>query len=1214
MSDSSIKLGLMPPLSGLVGIYGSEIAHAGQVACQEINENGGVLGRPLELIIEDDGSLPESAVSAAEKLLDEHHCSAIIGNLLSNSRIAVAYRVAETRRVPYLNFSFYEGSILSRYFFHFAALPNQQIDQMIPYMHRKFGPRMFFAGNNYEWPRGSIHAGKLTLENLGGEIVGEEYTPIGVDEETIDNLLDNVEAAQPDVFVPYFAGSDQVLLLTRFTERGLKDKIAVVMGHYDEMMASQLPPEVRDGFYSSNTYFMSIDSDQNKNYLSRLANLPDVNGIWPKGNGILTNFGESTYVCVKAFAEAANKAGSVGPEMLVKALRTISITAPQGKVEMLPEHHHARVNTYLAQCDAEGVFNIVKKFGTITPELPERYNHQRINHQATVEDDIRLQARMLEQLSEGILLVGSEDNVILYANSGADTMFGYGKGEMNGQGIDALLDPDAQNPHEKSQQILDHINQKGLWEGELQSIRKNGETLFCSSKITIFTHPVYGEVWLGSFNDITQRKLNETKLSSSLKLSQAMSDALTSYMTNPTDIQPIFEHMLDELLALTDSQYGFIGEIKTNDKGEPCLLTFAITDIAWNDETRAIYDQYGKTGFEFTNLNSLFGITIQNGELVISNDPSNDKRRGGLPDGHPPLNAYMGIPLMAGDTNVGMIGIANRAGGYNENLLTEILPLLRTFANIIVSSAQDTERLSIEDELQDREASLTTAQSIAQVGSWLWDIQTGDLKWSDEIYRIFGLEPQQFSATYEQFIKHIHPDDVDTVTAAVSDAVGDERKSYDIHHRVLRPSGEVRYVHERGIVFTDNNDKPIRMLGAVHDVTEQIQAQEDLRQSEEKLRNVFEKAGVGITQVSLDGNFVTVNPKLCDIVGYKENELMALTFQDITHPDDLEKDLSLMHQVLAGDFPSYSLDKRYIRKDKSIVWINLTVTLVRNSKKEPLYFISIIEDITSRKNAEEILKQHQQKLEEQVEERTQELRGAQDELVRKERLATLGNLTATVSHELRNPLGSMRTSCHIIERILGDDIDKRISNAIERTNKGIERCDRIIDELLDYTRITSINMVSTNIDKLISDLIDEHPFLPHIHVQHKKGLGELSLDVDPERLRRVLINLIDNGCHAMLVGDSTTEVKPDAELIIETKTEDNNIIIRVTDNGSGIPDDVLAKIFEPLFSTKGFGVGLGMPIVQQIVKQHHGRINIASNNTGTCISVILPINISSKKP
>ena len=129
----------MAPLTGVVGIYGPEIVHAATLACAEVNEQGGVLGRALELRVEDDGSLPLTAVPAAERLLDAHGCVALIGNLLSNSRIAVASQVADRRRVPMLNFSFYEGSINSRYFFHFAALPNQQIEQMIPLAARNYG-------------------------------------------------------------------------------------------------------------------------------------------------------------------------------------------------------------------------------------------------------------------------------------------------------------------------------------------------------------------------------------------------------------------------------------------------------------------------------------------------------------------------------------------------------------------------------------------------------------------------------------------------------------------------------------------------------------------------------------------------------------------------------------------------------------------------------------------------------------------------------------------------------------------------------------------------------------------------------------------------------------------------------------------------------------------------------------------------------------------
>lgn len=505
-AEEPVRLGLMPPLSGLVEMYGPEISRAGQIACQEINDNGGVLGRPLELIIEDDGSLPESAVAAANILVREKHCDAIIGNLLSNSRIAVAYRVAEPLKVPYLNFSFYEGSIHSHYFFHFAALPNQQIDKMIPYMKEKYGSKMFFAGNNYEWPRGSIDAAKRSLLACDGEIVGEEYTTIGVSIDEIDELLDRVMQASPDVFVPYFAGEDQVNLLTRFTEKGLKDRMAVVMGHYDEMMASHLPAEVREGFYSNNTYFMSIDTAENRGFLQRLSAYPEVSGIWPNGNGILTNFGEGTYLCVKAFAEAANKAGSLDSEALIQSLESVRLKSPQGEVSMDPVSHHAVVNTYLSRCEADGGFRIVEAFGADAPVIPERYSHQRITHQATMEEDIRLQARMLEQMSEGVFLFDTSDTSAVYVNEGGLRLFGCERNEMIGMSLSRLIAACEEAPAGIVEQITSRLRHSGQWQGEVKNVKKDATPFWIRITISTFTHPLYGEVWMAVVQDITRLK------------------------------------------------------------------------------------------------------------------------------------------------------------------------------------------------------------------------------------------------------------------------------------------------------------------------------------------------------------------------------------------------------------------------------------------------------------------------------------------------------------------------------------------------------------------------------------------------------------------------------------------------------------------------------------------------------------------------------------
>ncbi|BBN82543.1 hypothetical protein PA25_25280 [Pseudoalteromonas sp. A25] len=372
-SDKDITIGLLAPLSGVVSLYGEEISNAAKIACDEINEAGGILGKKLKLVIADDGSVPQTAVPAAKQLVHDHHCDAIIGNLLSSSRIAVNLDVAEVEKIPYLSFSFYEGSIKGRYFFSFAALPNQQIDKMIPYMAERYGMKFFFAGANYEWPRGSIDAAKHALAKIGGEIVGEEYLQQGATD--FRSMLYRLYTSGADVFVPYFAGTDQVNLLTQFCEMKLKDRMAVVMGHFDEVMAASMPNNIKTGFYSSNTYFMSVPTKENKHYLERLSTLESVNGLLPNGNGGLTNFGEGTYLCVKAFAQAVKQANSLNTDAIISALENVEVQSPQGHVKMDPKTHHAYVNNYLSKCNQSGEFEIVESFGLIEPLIPPRYKH-----------------------------------------------------------------------------------------------------------------------------------------------------------------------------------------------------------------------------------------------------------------------------------------------------------------------------------------------------------------------------------------------------------------------------------------------------------------------------------------------------------------------------------------------------------------------------------------------------------------------------------------------------------------------------------------------------------------------------------------------------------------------------------------------------------------------------------------------------------------------
>jgi GAF domain-containing protein len=145
----------------------------------------------------------------------------------------------------------------------------------------------------------------------------------------------------------------------------------------------------------------------------------------------------------------------------------------------------------------------------------------------------------------------------------------------------------------------------------------------------------------------------------------------------------VFDLLLTEILSTTQSEYGFIGEVFVGDDGRPFLKTHAITNIAWNEDTRAFYEENAPQGLEFRNLRTLFGAAITSARPVISNAPADDSRSGGLPAGHPAMHCFLGIPLVDEEGMVGMLGVANRPGGYDEELMEHMAPLSSTTARLL---------------------------------------------------------------------------------------------------------------------------------------------------------------------------------------------------------------------------------------------------------------------------------------------------------------------------------------------------------------------------------------------------------------------------------------------------------------------------------------------------------------------------------------------------
>jgi PAS domain S-box-containing protein len=346
-----------------------------------------------------------------------------------------------------------------------------------------------------------------------------------------------------------------------------------------------------------------------------------------------------------------------------------------------------------------------------------------------------------------------------------------------------------------------------------------------------------------------------------------------------------------------------------------------------------------------------------------------------------------------------------------------------------------------------------------------------------------------------------------------------------------------------------------------------------------------------------------------EITGYKPMELIinrGASYADLLHPDDRETIWEQIQQALQEKRP-FQLLYRIRDAAGCEKWLWEKGSGVYGQDGEAVALEGFIADISERISAEDELAKHREHLEVLVQERTQELQEAQRELITREKLATLGRLTATVGHELRNPMGTIRTALFALsDRLTGRDAS--IDRILARAERNITRCDGIIDELLDFTRTRKPLLELTLIDEWLEEMLEEYDF-PETIPLIRELRSNVSIAIDRELLSRCMINILNNACDAM---SSAEEYDPDMEcmnLTISSRVHNDRLEIECRDEGSGILPEEMDRIFEPLYSTKGFGVGLGLSIVRQIMQLHHGDIDITSNlGEGAVVTLWLPLD------
>ncbi len=429
---------------------------------------------------------------------------------------------------------------------------------------------------------------------------------------------------------------------------------------------------------------------------------------------------------------------------------------------------------------------------------------------------------------------------------------------------------------------------------------------------------------------------------------------------------------------------------------------------------------------------------------------------------------------------------------------------------------------------------------------------------------------------------------------------GEARLAPTLESAVVTASGEIRDITWSNRLIRGESGAAETMLSSGTDVTERRRMEARAETGRRLLRTALDSIPHGIVVKDADGRYVAVNRAFCEWVDAAPQALIGKLPSDIPgrDPREVEQTMREDREMIRERTAQSSAERILTGPDGRPRNVQHTKALYFDTDEQVAGLVDVSIDITDHKRAERELNDHRHRLADLVAVRTRELEAAQQVLLRNERLAAIGRLTATVGHELRNPLGTISASFAVLSR---QPLAKEpgVAHVMERIDRNIARCNRIIEELLAYTRFRELDRRLVRVDEWMAAVIDDLETPEGTTIRLDPGSG-VQAELDPERLRQVIVNLVQNAWQAGAGGA--------VEVAISTRAAPGRLEIRVADSGPGIAPEVREKAFEPLFSTRTFGIGLGLPLVKQIVEQHGGSAAIESTpDQGTVVILTFPL-------
>lgn len=397
---------------------------------------------------------------------------------------------------------------------------------------------------------------------------------------------------------------------------------------------------------------------------------------------------------------------------------------------------------------------------------------------------------------------------------------------------------------------------------------------------------------------------------------------------------------------------------------------------------------------------------------------------------------------------------------------------------------------------------------------------------------------------------------------------------------------ELKGVKKDGIVFPielcllgAKIDDIVYYWGVIRNNTERNLIEKKLIESREKLSSIVENAGIGIAVLDMNGRTAECNKTLADFLGYEKDEMLNIYVADITHPDDLSNDYNLFLELIELKRKTYQIEKRYFHKDGHIVWGRLTLSLIHDEDKHPLYAIGMVEDITERLELER-------------------------QLIISEKFSAIGKLAAGLAHEIRNPLTSIMGFFKLMVQNKGNQ-EFNFEQYHDLLDNELHTMKRLVTDFVLMAKPSAPERKLCNIHDLLTETIQfmNSQAILKINkmITYTDHSNDVHVFVDPIQIKQALINLIQNALEA---------VSNEGEVHVSTHfgQEENKLSIIIEDNGIGMNKEEMKQLLTPFFTTKENGLGLGLTICYRIIENHGGRLSYASQEgAGTKFTVLLPV-------